>query len=83
MSEIINTDSAAKPLGAYPHARRAGNLLFLSGIGAGMQQIIRSPAWNWTGREIYLNMILKLNACRYLPTLKRYWKPAAAVGKRS
>ena len=30
----INTTSAAKPLGAYPHARRAGNLLFLSGIGS-------------------------------------------------
>ncbi|MBA2746646.1 MAG: RidA family protein [Flavisolibacter sp.] len=30
---IINTTNAAKPLGAYPHARRAGNLLFLSGIG--------------------------------------------------
>src|SRR5215470_8280362 len=34
MSEIINTDNAAKPLGVYPHARRAGNLLFLSGIGS-------------------------------------------------
>jgi len=34
MKEIINTDSAAKPLGAYPHARRVGNLLFLSGIGS-------------------------------------------------
>ena len=34
MSEIINTYSAAKPLGAYPHARRVGNLLFLSGIGS-------------------------------------------------
>lgn len=32
--EIINTDSAAKPLGAYPHARKVGNLLFLSGIGS-------------------------------------------------
>jgi 2-aminomuconate deaminase len=31
---VINTDSAAKPLGAYPHARRVGNLLFLSGIGS-------------------------------------------------
>ena len=29
----INTENAAKPLGAYPHARRVGNLLFLSGIG--------------------------------------------------
>ena len=34
MSGIIKTDNAAKPLGAYPHARRVGNLLFLSGIGS-------------------------------------------------
>ena len=30
----INTSTAAKPLGSYPHARRVGNLLFLSGIGS-------------------------------------------------
>jgi 2-aminomuconate deaminase len=40
MSEIIKTENAAKPLGAYPHARKAGNLLFLSGIGS------RNPANN-------------------------------------
>ncbi|MEO5945951.1 MAG: Rid family hydrolase [Chitinophagaceae bacterium] len=34
MSEIINTKNASTPLGAYPHARKAGNLLFLSGIGS-------------------------------------------------
>lgn len=34
MSEAIHTDNAAKPLGAYPHARKVGNLLFLSGIGS-------------------------------------------------
>ena len=33
-NKIIKTDSAAKPLGAYPHARKVGNLLFLSGIGS-------------------------------------------------
>jgi 2-aminomuconate deaminase len=33
MSGIIKTDRASTPLGAYPHARKAGNLLFLSGIG--------------------------------------------------
>ena len=31
--EIIRTDSAPAPVGAYPHARRHGDLLFLSGIG--------------------------------------------------
>lgn len=33
-NNIIKTASAAKPLGAYPHARKVGNLLFLSGIGS-------------------------------------------------
>jgi 2-aminomuconate deaminase len=32
-TDIINSDLAAEPVGAYPHARRVGNLLFLSGIG--------------------------------------------------
>ncbi len=29
----INTEKAAKPVGAYPHARKVGQMLFLSGIG--------------------------------------------------
>ena len=31
--QSINTDKAPKPVGAYPHAKRVGNLLFLSGVG--------------------------------------------------
>ena len=33
MSDVIRTDTAPAPVGAYPHARRVGDLLFLSGIG--------------------------------------------------
>jgi 2-aminomuconate deaminase len=33
VSEAIRTDAAPAPVGAYPHARRVGNLLFLSGVG--------------------------------------------------
>ena len=33
MNDVIRTTSAPKPVGAYPHARRVGDLLFLSGIG--------------------------------------------------
>lgn len=29
----INTNRAPEPVGAYPHARRVGDLLFLSGVG--------------------------------------------------
>jgi len=32
-SNIINSSKAPEPVGAYPHARRVGNLLFLSGVG--------------------------------------------------
>lgn len=30
---VVNTDAAPPPVGAYPHARKFGNLLFLSGVG--------------------------------------------------
>ncbi len=33
MSKKINTDKAPKPMGLYPHARKVGSLLFLSGVG--------------------------------------------------
>lgn len=33
MSNKTYTDKAPKPVGAYPHSRKVGNLLFLSGIG--------------------------------------------------
>lgn len=29
----LNSDKAPEPVGAYPHARKVGNLLFLSGVG--------------------------------------------------
>lgn len=37
---MYHVAAAPKPVGAYPHARRVGNLLFLSGIGP------RDPATN-------------------------------------
>lgn len=33
MAESISSDKAPEPVGPYPHARRVGNLLFLSGVG--------------------------------------------------
>ncbi len=32
-SDQINSSRAPEPVGLYPHARRVGNLLFLSGVG--------------------------------------------------
>lgn len=33
MENSINSDKAPEPVGLYPHARKVGNLLFLSGVG--------------------------------------------------
>jgi len=33
MSESFESSRAPEPVGAFPHAKRVGNLLFLSGIG--------------------------------------------------
>lgn len=33
MSSLISSDKAPEPVGAYPHARKVGDLLFLSGVG--------------------------------------------------
>lgn len=32
-NSAINSSKAPEPVGLYPHARRVGNLLFLSGVG--------------------------------------------------
>ena len=47
MSEAIHSEAAARPVGHYPHARRAGNLLFLSGIGP------RNPGDNRINGNVY------------------------------
>jgi len=46
--DVIHAAGAPKPVGGYPHARRVGNLLFLSGIGP------RNPETNAIpGNELY------------------------------
>jgi len=47
MSGIIRTDAAPAPVGAYPHARRVGDLLFLSGVGP------RQPGSNAIPGNVY------------------------------
>ena len=53
MSEIIHASAAPLPVGRYPHARRVGNLLFLSGIGPrtpSVQEILTpAPAMDHSG----------------------------------
>jgi len=55
MSEPIRTDAAPTPVGAYPHARRFGELLFLSGVGprqAGSNAIPGGPIHDAEGQAL-------------------------------
>jgi 2-aminomuconate deaminase len=47
MSDVVRTDTAPAPVGAYPHARRVGDLLFLSGVGP------RQPGTNAIPGNVY------------------------------
>ncbi|MEO8747015.1 MAG: Rid family hydrolase [Rhodanobacter sp.] len=47
MTDIIQTNTAPAPVGAYPHARRVGDLLLLSGIGS------RIPGSNAVPGNVY------------------------------
>ncbi len=52
---IIHSSAAPAPVGAYPHARRHGDLLFLSGIGprqAGSDAIPGGPVRDAEGRAL-------------------------------
>jgi 2-aminomuconate deaminase len=54
MSSAIDTNAAPKPLGAYPHARSVGNLLFLSGIGPRDPQTNEVPGLTRTATGNYI-----------------------------
>jgi 2-aminomuconate deaminase len=47
VTDIVHAAQAPRPVGAYPHARRVGNLLFLSGVGP------RDPATNAIIGNVY------------------------------
>jgi len=41
--DAVHSGRAPEPVGPYPHARRAGNLLFLSGIGPRVRGSVQVP----------------------------------------
>lgn len=72
----IDASSAPRPVGSYPHARRVGNLLFLSGIGPrdpqtdGVPGLQRTPSGNYITfdfeaqvHSVFQNVRSVLEAC--------------------
>lgn len=61
----VHSVKAAEPLGPYPHARRAGNLLFLSGIGPRRRgsRDIPGAVLDPSGRLIDYSIEAEMRAC--------------------
>ncbi|MFT7668648.1 MAG: enamine deaminase RidA (YjgF/YER057c/UK114 family)/aromatic ring-opening dioxygenase LigB subunit [Planctomycetota bacterium] len=61
----LRTDAAPKPVGAYPHARRVGDLLFLSGVGprqAADDSIPGGPIHDTDGKPLNYDVYLQTKA---------------------
>ena len=50
----IEASAAPKPVGAYPHARKVGNLLFLSGVGPRVPSTDATPGTELSKSGNYL-----------------------------
>ncbi len=63
--EPIESSRAPEPVGAYPHARKAGGLLFLSGVGPRSRGSKRIPGvtLNADGKMIDYDIEVQCRAC--------------------
>ncbi len=65
MSEGYMSERAPEPVGPYPHARRVGNLLFLSGVGprARGTKVIPGVTQNETGEVVEYDIDTECRSC--------------------
>ena len=62
---LIRTNAAPKPVGAYPHARRVGDFIFVSGMGprqAGTDAIPGGPIKDADGIDPLVLLLSQGNA---------------------
>jgi 2-aminomuconate deaminase len=63
---VVETAKAPKPLAAYAHARRVGDLLFLAGIGPripGSDKIPGGPVYDATGKRLKYDVKAQTRQC--------------------
>ncbi len=75
----VNTTAAPKPVGAYPHARRVGDMLYLSGVGPrqpGTNSIPGGPIHDENGEP--LNYDIKAQTHAVVENVRRIVEEAGA-----
>jgi len=80
---IINSSKAPEPVGLYPHARRVGNLLFLSGVGPRERGTKKIPGVELDETETSFLMILKRSVVPFFKMFDIFWRKPDQVGTKS
>ncbi len=74
----IDASGAPRPVGAYPHARRVGNLLFLSGIGPRDPETNEVPGLKRTGAGNYETFDFEAQCHSVFQNVKRVLEASGA-----
>jgi len=64
----VDSSKAPEPVGAYPHARRVGQLLFLSGVGPRKRGMKKIPGVELDEQGNILSYDIEPNVMRCLKT---------------
>lgn len=78
-TKAVHAEAAPRPVGPYPHARRVGDLLFVSGMGprqAGTDAIPGGPVKDTFGRPLHYDVAAHTRAT--IENVKRVLEAAGA-----
>ena len=77
MSEdIINSSEAPEPVGLYPHARRVGNFLFLSGVGPRERGTKKIPGVELDADGEIVSYDIEAQCRSVFQNVRLFWKTA-------
>ena len=82
MSEKFDSSKAPEPVGLYPHARKVGDLLFLSGVGPRERGTKKFRVLNWTKTVALFPTTSQRSVIPCLKMFAIFWKMRDHRGTR-
>tara|TARA_B100000700_G_scaffold221641_1_gene244070 strand:+ start:318 stop:731 length:414 start_codon:yes stop_codon:yes gene_type:complete len=81
MNNTFNSGKAPLPVGFYPHAKRAGNLLFLSGVGPRKRGSFNIPGVVLSKNGEVIDYDIKKQCCAVFQNIKSILEEAGSDWK--
>ena len=79
---IINSSEAPEPVGLYPHARRVGNLLFLSGVGPREKGTKKIPGVELDENGEIISYDIEAQCRSVFKNVRLFWNRRVRLGKK-